>query len=69
MPLTLDQKERKLAWRTSRLLLYSLIVVLGILALFDRLPLPEILAGFGWLLLLAALWIVVYHVIEAVRRL
>lgn len=65
---TFTEQEKKTFWRTARLLLYSLLVVLGLMAAFGMLPWIGILQGFGWLLIVAALMVIVYHVIEYVRR-
>lgn len=58
----------KSIYRQSRLLLKGLIVALAVMVLFGLLPLPAVVAGFTWLLVLAALWIGAHHVIEWVQN-
>lgn len=68
MGIDFTKEERKSIYRQSRLLLKGLIIALGVMVLFGLLPLPAVLAGFVWLLLLAGFWIIAHHVIEWVQN-
>jgi|GEM_PF-5524086 len=54
-------------WRNARLLLWSLIVTLAALDIFDLIQIPEYFAGMVALTYVIAGWVIAYHLIKRWR--
>ncbi len=55
-------------WRNCRLLLWSLIATVALLDLLNVITIPEYFAGFTMLTYVVAGWVVLYHVLEAMKK-
>lgn len=55
-------------WKSARLLLWSLIVTLAVLDFLNLVTIPEPVAGFVAFTYFVAMWVVVYHAIQALRK-
>lgn len=58
----------KETWRRARLLLWSLIATVAVLDFANLITIPEYFAGFTLLTYVIAGWVVVYHVLEALKK-
>jgi len=65
--LNLTKEHRKAIWRTSRKLIYSLLVTLAVVMVFFGVNPFHFWDTNFHLLLVLALWIVSYHLYEAVK--
>ena len=65
---TITKEHRKAVWRTSRKLSYSLVITLAITMVFFGVNPFHFWDTWGHGLLVVALWMVVYHIYEAVKK-
>jgi hypothetical protein len=61
----LNNKEM---WRTTRLLLWSLIAAVAFLDFFNLITIPEYFGGFTLLVYVVAAWVVFFHALEAMKK-
>lgn len=55
-------------WRNCRLLLWSLIATVALLDFLNVITIPEYFAGFTMLTYVVAGWVVIFHLLEAMKK-
>lgn len=65
---TVSAEQRKSFWRGSRKLVWSAVLALGFALIFGWVKLETILTFGAGTIILVALWIASYHLLEYVKR-
>jgi len=66
--INLPDLNGKETWRKARLLLWSLIATVALLDFVNMITIPEYFAGFTLLTYVVAGWVVLYHVLDALKK-